>query len=310
MGKSSRKIKLSLCTIIIAVFVVISIVITATDYFGKTNIWNFIYTSVGLGKDAYKNDTRIIFADVGQGDCMIIMSESETAVIDSGPYSASDELIRYLLTLGIKEIDYLVATHPHEDHMGSFADIIDKIGAKRIIMQEANPSGDADASAYERLKAAVSENGVAKAEPYINMKIDVGETNITVIGPVGEYVGNENNLSLILKVETKALSFLITGDAEEDAEQDLINVYGNSLKADVLKAGHHGSKTSTTDKFLTAVSPEYVVFCAGKGNTFGHPTDEVLSRVNSFGSRILRTDYNGNITFIIDDIYYDLKTDN
>ena len=310
MEKSSRKIKLSLCTIIIAVFVVISIVITAVDYFTGSNIWNFVYTSVGLGKDAYKNDTRIIFADVGQGDCIIIISEGEAAVIDSGPYSASDGLIRYLLTLGIKEIDYLIVTHPHEDHMGSFADIIDKIGAKRIIMQEVNPSSGTDAAAYERLKTAVSENGVAKAEPYINMKIDIGEVSVTVIGPVGEYVGNENNLSLILKVETKALSFLITGDAEEDSEQELINKYGESLKADVLKAGHHGSKTSTADEFLAAVSPEYVVFCAGKGNTFGHPTDEVLSRVNAFGSRILRTDYNGNITFIIDDIYYDLKTDN
>lgn len=310
MEKVGKNIKLSLCTIIIAVFVVISILITAADYFGSTNIWNFIYTSVGLGKDAYKNDTRIIFADVGQGDCMIIMSGGETAVIDSGPYSASDDLVRYLLTLGIKDIDYLLLTHPHEDHMGSFTDIIKEVGAKRIIMQEINPSGESDIAAYERLREAISENSVAKAEPYVNMKLNVGEVSVTLIGPVSEYVGNENNLSLILKVETKALSFLITGDAEEDSEKDLVSAYGESLKADVLKAGHHGSKTSTTDEFLAAVSPEYVVFSAGKGNTFGHPTDEVLSRVHAFGSRILRTDYNGNITFIIDDIYYDLKTEN
>lgn len=309
MGKSIKKLRLSPFTTIIAVFAVISLILTSADAFGGTHIWNFVYTSAHLGKDAYKNDTRVIFADVGQGDCTIIMSEGETAVIDSGPYSASDELVRYLLTLGISDIDYLVATHPHEDHIGSFAGIIEEVGAKRIIMQEAELSGETDAAALYRLKTAAKENGVATAEPYIDMQISVGAVSVTVIGPVAGYAGNENNLSLILRIETEALSFLITGDAEEDCEKDMLSEYGEGLKADVLKAGHHGSKTSTTEEFLSAVSPEYVVFSAGRGNTFGHPAEEVLSRVNAFGSRILRTDYNGNITFITDGVYYSLETE-
>ncbi len=309
MKKSVPKKRIRLSVVIIAVFLALSVILTVADRTTGSRIWNDIYTGAGLGKAAYLDDTKIIFADVGQGDCTIIMSKGKTAIIDSGPYSASDDLVTYLRTMGISDIDYLIVTHPHEDHMGSFADVIEMLGAKCIIMNDARPDGDSDSLAFNRLQETISAKEVERIIPALNMKIDVGEVGIEIIGPLDEFSANENNQSLILRVSAKSLTCLIMGDAEEDSEELLIDKYGTSLKSDVLKAGHHGSKTSTGDALLGAADPDYVVFSAGKNNIFEHPADEVVSRVHSYGCRIFRTDYNGNIVFMSDDDGTNIKTD-
>lgn len=300
MKKLSGSRKVKLLSLILAVCLAVSGAVTLADrcrFDGR--LWDTAYTALHLGKPAYTGGTRVVFVDVGQGDCTLIMSGGKSALIDSGPYSASDGLVEYLKSMGIRSIDYLVMTHPHEDHMGSFADVMEKIGADSLVMDSRAPAGETDLSAFIRMTETAHPTGAEIIPAFTGMSISVGEVELTVIGPAGDFPDNENNQSLILRVSAPPLTFLITGDAEKEAETALINRYGADLKADVLKAGHHGSKTSTGDALLDAVSPDYVVFSAGQGNSFGHPADEVLTRVHSRGCRILRTDYNGNISFEI-----------
>lgn len=295
---SGRAVKL--ISLVLALCLAVSAAVTLADrfWFGG-RLWRGAYTALHLGKPAYTGGTRVIFADVGQGDCTLIMSGKESALIDGGPYSASDELADYLKNMGIESIDYLIMTHPHEDHIGSFADIMEKFSVGCLITSGRIPSNETDLSVFNRMTEAARLTGVETVTAFTGMSIAVGETELTVIGPAGDFPDNENNQSLIIRVSAPPLTFLITGDAEKEAETALTAMYGVGLKADVLRAGHHGSKTSTCDALLDAVSPGYVVFSAGRGNSFGHPTDEVLTRVHSRGYRIFRTDYNGSISFEI-----------
>lgn len=248
----------------------------------------------------------VTFVDVGQGDCEFIeFPNGECMLIDSGEKYYSDEIEEKISQAGYSKIDYLVATHPHTDHMGGMSSIIEDFDIGEIYM----PYATSNTKAFEDMLTAIDGKGLtintAKAGTEITFTDDItGE----FLAPVSDSYQDTNDYSAVLKLTYNDVSFLFTGDAGEDSEAEMLENSYSSLDADVLKVGHHGSKYSTCDEFLDAVSPEYAVIECGEDNRYGHPHSELTDRLDSRGITYYRTDMNGSITFVTDGIGIDASS--
>ena len=246
-------------------------------------------------EENYENKLVVHFIDVGQGDSTLIeFPNGETSLIDGGTRKSGEKVVKYLKEQNIKKIDYLIATHPHEDHIGGLPEVIRKYDIGKVYM----PDRTANTRIFEELLEEIQAKGLkinlAKAGDII---LDKGNLKYTVLAPKGDY--ENTNYSIVTKAEYKNNSFIITGDAEKESEQEMLN--GNfNLKANVLRVGHHGSSTSSIDEFIDAVNPEYFVISLGKDNTYGHPHKEVISKLEKAKGEILRTDELGDIVLLSD----------
>lgn len=230
------------------------------------------------------------FIDVGQGDSILIQVNSKNLLIDSGPSTSKDKLLKYINSLKISKFDYIIATHPHEDHIGNMSYIIDNFEVLNFYAPKISSNTKAFETMVESL--VMKDLKIKVLKPNIK-SIDLGEnTKVDVFSPISNEYENINNFSSIIKISYGNNSFLFTGDSEELSEKEVLNK-GYDLKSDVLKIGHHGSSSSTSKRFLDAVDPYIAVISAGKDNSYGHPSQEVLSRLKDL--TIYRTDLNGNI---------------
>jgi competence protein ComEC len=237
----------------------------------------------------------VTFFDVGQGDSALIQADGKSMLIDAGPDECSDKLLSYLSDLGIKQIDILVGTHPHEDHIGGMDDVLAKYSVSDIWM----PKAAAETQTFEDLLLTIQGKGLKIAAPAPGSVHALGNAKVTVLTPISQAYDDLNNYSIVLRIDYGDKSFLFTGDSEALSEQELLNS-GSDLDADVLKVGHHGSNTATSQAFLDAVSPDWAVISCGKDNTYGHPHTETLTKLQAAGASILRTDLDGTITIISD----------
>ena len=224
------------------------------------------------------------FIDVGQADCTLLEYDGHFALVDGGNSADGGSVAAYLQMQGVGKLDLVVATHPHEDHIGGLADILGFFPADTIWSSPIPNSSNA----VRTFQESVSNQGKELEQPQVGQVFQLGEATITVIGPVKEYE-EINNLSIVLMVEFGDTRFLLTGDMERTAENDLIES-GADLKADVLKVGHHGSESSTGYRFLREVMPSYGVISCGKDNSYGHPHEDPLSRLEDAEVVVLRTD--------------------
>ncbi|MGY5240303.1 ComEC/Rec2 family competence protein [Clostridium tertium] len=242
-----------------------------------------------------KNTLQVHFIDVGQGDSILIQVNNKNLLIDSGPNKSEDKLKKYLKKLNISKFDYIIATHPHEDHIGNMSYIINNFDVLNFYAPKVENSTKAFETMVESLIRKDLKIKVLKA----NIKsIDLGKNIVVdVFSPLSNSYEDLNNYSSIVKISYGNTSFLFTGDAEELSENEVLNA-GFDLKCDVLKIGHHGSSSSTSEKFLKASNPSIAVISVGEDNTYGHPTDTVLSRLKE--TKIYRTDINGNIVITSD----------
>lgn len=242
-----------------------------------------------------KNTMKVHFIDVGQGDSILIQVNNKNLLIDSGPSESEDNLVKYLKAQNISKFDYIIATHPHEDHIGNMSYVINNFDVSTFYAPKVENSTKAFETMVESLVRKNLKIKVLKA----NVKsINLGENVIVdVFSPTSNTYEDLNNYSPIIKISYGDTSFLFTGDAEELSENEVLNA-GFDLKCDVLKIGHHGSSSSTSEKFLKACNPSITVISVGKDNTYGHPTNSVLSRIKE--TTIYRTDINGNILIISD----------
>ncbi len=237
------------------------------------------------------------YIDIGQGDAELITTPSgHTALIDSGPGSSSNTLVNYLHDAGVEKIDYFILTHPHEDHIGGAPAVFEGFEVACVIM----PDITTTTSIYRKtLEAIEKENCRTEiAEPEASYSLDGAV--ITLLGPI-TIEDNLNSASIVAKLTYGDSAFLFTGDAEEESEQAILSAFSAAtLKSDVLKAGHHGSSTSSSEAFLDAVSPTYAVISCALNNDYGHPHTETLTRFKERGITYYRTDLDGTVLFSSD----------
>ncbi len=243
------------------------------------------------------NDKAIIhYIDVGQGDGILIQVNNKNILIDGGTESNSKALIKYLKSQRVKSLDYIIATHPHEDHIGGLPEIIDTFKVKNFYA----PKVTADTSCFYNLVNSLKRKNLkihsAKAPTILNLD---EYTSLSFISPNKNDYKNLNNYSVVSKLQYKNFSFLFTGDAEEEIENELVSS-DYDIRCHILKLGHHGSKTSSTPKFLDKSNPKIAIASCGLGNDYGHPSKNILKELENRNITLYRTDKDGTIVFVCD----------
>ena len=211
---------------------------------------------------------QVHFIDVGQADSALVICDGHYMLIDGGNAEDSDLIYAYLERHGADHLDYMVATHAH-------------------------PVTEYSTKVFQNMVKYLGEQGKSLTVPEPGEQFSLGSAQVEILGPVKEY-SDTNNTSIVLRIDYGETSFLFTGDMETAAETDLIDS-GADLRATVLKAGHHGSDTSSSYQFLREVMPQYTVISVGEGNSYGHPSEEVLSRFRDAGTEVYRTDMQGHV---------------
>ena len=232
---------------------------------------------------------EVHYIDVGQADSALLLCGGESMLIDGGNLAASDLVVAYLADQGVEELDYVVCTHAHEDHVGGLAGALSQYPAGEVL----SPVTEYDSQAFGNFLKYTQEQGLSLTVPEPGDTWTVGTAAVTVLGPVQDY-DDTNNTSIVLRVDFGETSFLFTGDMERSAEEDLLES-GAWLEADVLKVGHHGSDTSTSYPFLREVDPDYAVISVGENNDYGHPSEDTLSRLRDDDVTVYRTDLQGDV---------------
>lgn len=248
-----------------------------------------------VSDDLTDGDRLIVrFIDVGQGDCALITCGGQSLLVDGGPSGASSKVYSILKRLEISNIDYVVATHPDADHIGGLSGALTASTCGAFFCS----TQTSDTKTFESLLSRVERQGLSVQVPAAGDSFALGGATVTFVGPVEQDPDSENNNSLVLRVVFGSTSFLLTGDAEEEEEQSLVAA-GVDLSADVLKVAHHGSSSSSTRSFLRRVNPTYAVISVGE-NSYGHPTESTINRLESVGAQILRTDESGSVIIASD----------
>ncbi len=240
---------------------------------------------------------KVNFIDVEQGDSILVqLPDGRNMLVDAGTRDAGIKVINYLKNAGVKKIDYLVATHPHEDHIGGMAAVIRGFKVGAIYMPKATHT----TKTYIDLLETIQSKGlkITTAEAGIKI-IDTGGLSVFVLAPNSAAYEDLNNYSAVIKLTYGKIGFLLTGDALAQSEKEML-AKGTDLRADVLKAGHHGSYSSASQGFLDAVNPKYAVISVGAGNDYGYPHDAALRRLS--GIQLYRTDLDGDVVFITDGV--------
>ena len=254
---------------------------------------------------AVKETLTAFFMDVGQGDaCLLNLPGGKHMLIDAGTAKAETVILSLLKEQGVTHLDYVIATHPHADHIGSMTAVLNNFSVDTLYMPEVS----ANTKTYERFLETVLSKNVPVVAAKVGVTItDIPHVTATFLGPV-DNTDDLNNASAVLRLSLGEVDFLFTGDAEQPVEE-LMLTGGSPLDAEILKAGHHGSSTSSCSAFLSAVNPEIAVNSCGAGNSYGHPHQETLDAFARMGVTVYRTDQNGTIAITTDGKNMDVKTE-
>ena len=243
---------------------------------------------------------NIYFIDVGQADSILITNNDASMLIDAGNNEDGEDVVNFIKDKGITKLDYVVGTHPHEDHIGGLDDVINSdLEITNIYM----PQIETTTKTFEDVLDAIENKGLSITSPKKGDTFNVGNASLEVMT---DSILDEDNLnlsSIILLMQHGNNKFLFMGDAEQENEETR-----DWPKVDLLKVGHHGSNTSSSDKFLNETKPTYSIIMAGEGNSYGLPTEETLNKLKNIGSTIYRTDLNGTITATSDGENIEIST--
>jgi competence protein ComEC len=246
--------------------------------------------------------------DVGQGDAILVRAGGQVLLVDTGDVPARDKLVSYLKAQGITTIDKLFITHPHADHLGGFAAIVDNFTIKQVY-----DSGQSTTTAlYRQYLAAIEKKKipftVLTAGDGVDLSVGVA---LQVLGPAKPLLtgtdADSNNNSLVLRLTFGKFAMLLAGDAEQAEETEIVHRYGRNLQSAVLKSGHHGSRTASSPAFLKAVAPEAALISVGATNDYHHPHSSTLKKYETLKIKVFRTDLDGTLTVVSDGVTYDIN---
>lgn len=244
---------------------------------------------------------KVHYINVGQGDCALIHTGNTAMLIDAGNRGDGPSIISYIKNQGIQKLDYLILTHPHADHIGGAADVINAFEIDKILMPKASHTSQT----FENLLVTIQGKGLKITSPSPGDEYSLGNASFQILA--SNDGSDLNNKSIVNWLVFGNTSFLFTGDAELSTENKILQ-RGYNIKSDVLKVGHHGSDTSTSEKFLETISPKHAIISVGE-NSYGHPTSAVLNRLNDHNVNVYRTDEVGTIVVTSDGstVTYDKK---
>lgn len=284
----------------------------------------FSAPSTQLAPGLHQNDAqlRVTFLDVGQGDAILIRTREKTVLIDAGndvDHAAEDIILPFFEAAGIKKIDTAVITHAHRDHFGGFLTLVEALpigefiySTEATIVSQADPEATkGDDVLYKRLFSLIRGKNIPLRKARMSDSFNWGsQVHVDMLhadhphpAPLpGQPALTANDTSLVFKITTGKIGYLITGDATALVEREMVAEHPGCFPCTVLKVGHHGSRTSSSNAFLDAVKPEYGVFSVGVSNSYGHPSADVLQRYASRGVKILRTDHDGTVDSATDGI--------
>jgi competence protein ComEC len=270
-------------------FFVIFIVITFSFLIAHCTLFSNI---TNKNNSIEPNKMLVHYIDIGQGDSILIQVNNRNLLIDSGPKSDKEKLFNYFSKLNLDTLDYVIATHPHEDHIGNMADVVKKYNVLNFYSPKVQTTTKTFEKMVESLKDKHLKINVIKKDI---SSIDLGEnTKVTVFSPTKDSYEDLNNYSPVIKIEYGNTSFLFTGDAQKDVEKEITDS-NEDINADVLKVGHHGSSTSTSKNFLNKVNPSIAVISLGKDNVYNHPNENTINSLIESKVAIYRTDKDGTI---------------
>lgn len=237
------------------------------------------------------NGLKVHYIDVGQGDSELIQVNGKNLLIDAGPNESRDKLMSYLKKQNIKKFDYVIATHPDEDHIGGMGDVIKKYPIDKFY----TPKKIVNTKTFKYMIQQLRNKNMKIDTPEPGIKLDLGKnTTAEMLAPNSMNYPDTNNYSVVLKITYGNTKFLFTGDAEKTSESEMIDK-GYDLSADVLKVGHHGSSGSTSQQFLDKVDPKIAIISCGKNNKYGHPHKKTINKLKKKNIQIYRTDVDGTI---------------
>ncbi len=241
-------------------------------------------------------EAHFYFFDVGQADAAVVMTRDSCILIDAGSNSSSAHLTEKLRAAGVERIDLAIFSHAHEDHIGGADSVIEEFEVDRILM----PQSETYSATLDRLCSAAERRGVTIDYTEAVGTLTVGELTVDIL-PTLPNTEDENEASAIIKVRYGNTAAIYTGDAGAESEQYLLSALGrDALDCDILKVGHHGSDTSSCSEWIDALSPAFAVISCQRGNEYGHPSYNVLRRLQNVGATVCRTDRDGSILLISD----------
>lgn len=246
--------------------------------------------------------------DVGQGDAILIQTPEQTILVDTGDTPTKGKLAGYIKSEGISVIDKLIITHPHADHIGGVQAVMDNFTIKQIY----DSGQTATSNMYKQYLLTVQKKKIPFALLEAGGQLDIGDGIVLkVLAPEKPFISGSdsdlNNNSIVLKLVFGSFSMLLTGDAEKGSEDRMIKRFSGALKSTVLKSGHHGSSTSSSQAFIKAVSPEAAVISLGANNEYHHPHPSVLKRYDQQKIKVYRTDTQGTVSVTSDGVSYTIS---
>ena len=263
-----------------------------TTYFDNKNITKDVTTNVKQTINESSSNLKIYFVDVGQADCILINDNNEYGLIDAGNNEDGEKIVKYFKDLGITKFKYVFGTHAHEDHIGGMDNIIENFQIEHFYM----PDTITTTRTFEEVLDALEEKNIAFETPEEDENLTFSDTVFKVLH-VGKDKRDLNDTSIVLKLTYKNTSYLFMGDATSSVEKDILD---KDIKSDVLKVGHHGSQYSSTISFLKKASPKYAIIEVGKNNSYKHPKEVTLKKLEDLGTKIYRTDEDGTIILTSD----------
>ena len=256
----------------------------------KTNVEIIEKVSENIAID--KNKLNILFLDVGQADCQLILYKGKSVLIDAGNSNDGEYIVNGLKGLGITKLDYVVGTHVHEDHVGGMSFVIDSFEIGDFYLPYNTTS---TTSYYKKLLTALTDKEESINEANVGDKWYIEDLGFEIMSVDNSEPENENVSSIVVEMTYGEQKYLFMGDAEDENEE-----VRNWNDVDVLKVGHHGSNTSSSEKFLNQVLPEISIISVGEGNSYELPKDKILKRLENIDSTIYRTDIDGTIQIVSD----------